>query len=55
MKVIFQDLKKGEIKVLVQSLDDLWYLAQIIEVEDLVSGITFRKVKIGRASCRERV
>jgi len=47
MKVIFQDLKKGEIKVLVQSLDDLWYLAQIIEVEDLVSGITFRKVKIG--------
>ena len=47
MKVIFQDLKKGEIKILVQSLDDLWYLAQIIEVEDLVSGITFRKVKIG--------
>jgi protein pelota len=47
MKIVFQDLKKGEIKVLVQSLDDLWYLAQIIEEEDLVSGITFRKIKIG--------
>jgi len=47
MKVIFKDLKKGELKVLVQSLDDLWYLAQIIEEEDRVSGITFRKIKVG--------
>lgn len=47
MKLIYSDLKKGEIKVLAQNLDDLWYLSAIIEPRDIVQGKTLRKVKIG--------
>ena len=47
MKVIFQDIKKGEIKIQVTSLEDLWYLSNIIDSGDEVSGRTFRKIKIG--------
>lgn len=49
MKLLYSNLKKGEIKVLVQSLDDLWYLSSIIEPADLVQGKTLRKVKAASA------
>ena len=45
MKLIYSDLKKGEVKVLTQNLDDLWYLSAIVEPKDLVEGKTFRKIK----------
>ncbi len=45
MKLLYFNLKKGEIKVLSQSLDDLWYLSNIIEPKDIVQGKTFRKIK----------
>ena len=38
MKAIFSDIKKGEYKIKVENLDDLWYLNQIIEANDLVGG-----------------
>src|SRR3989344_3592591 len=47
MKLLHSNLKKGEIKVLAQNLDDLWYLSNIIEPNDLVQGKTFRKIKTG--------
>ena len=42
MKVIFKDLKHGEIKLLPENLDDIWHLYNIIEIDDLVSAVTFR-------------
>ena len=45
MKLLHSNLKKGEIKVLTQSLDDLWYLSTIIEPKDIVQGKTLRKIK----------
>ncbi|MBU90300.1 mRNA surveillance protein pelota [Candidatus Woesearchaeota archaeon] len=54
MKIIHSDLKKGEIKVKVENLDDLWYLNQIIEKNDLVKGKTLRKIKIGEETQRKQ-
>ena len=45
MKLIHSNLKKGEVKVLAQNLDDLWYLSNIIEPKDIVHGKTLRKIK----------
>ena len=45
MKLLYSNLKKGEVKVLTQNLDDLWYLSTIIEPSDIVQGKTLRKIK----------
>ena len=57
MKIIYKDLRKGEIKVKTDNLDDLWYLSQIIEKDDIISGKTERKVKVGekQVSVRKKV
>ena len=47
MKILHQNLKKGELKVEVETLDDLWYLSSIIDPKDLVKGKTLRKIKVG--------
>ncbi len=49
MKILHTDFKKGEVKVEVQNLDDLWYLHTIIEQGDLVKGKTLRKIKVGES------
>ncbi|MGM5487669.1 MAG: mRNA surveillance protein pelota [Nanobdellota archaeon] len=38
---------KGEMKLETQDLEDLWYLSQVIEPRDTISGKTFRKIKLG--------
>ncbi len=43
MRVLHQDTKTGEIKVQVDSLDDLWHLYNIISEGDMVSAVTFRR------------
>lgn len=43
MKVLHQDARHGEIKMLIDTLDDLWYLCNIIEVGDLAFALTYRK------------
>lgn len=53
MKLIFSDFKKGQAKIKIENLDDLWYLNQIIETKDLVKGKTERKIKIGEGSDRK--
>ncbi len=47
MKIISKNLKHGEIKILVENTDDLWFLTQLISQGDIVSGKTMRKIKIG--------
>ncbi len=47
MKILKQNLRKGEVIVAVQSVDDLWHLSQIIEAGDFVTGKTTRKIKFG--------
>ncbi len=47
MKLIHSDIKKGEAKVKIENLDDLWYLSTIIDANDELKGKTIRKIKIG--------
>lgn len=47
MKIIKKDLKKQEVTLKPESLDDIWILNQIIEVDDIIKGKTERKIKIG--------
>ena len=42
MRLVFSDSKHGEVKVVPESLDDLWHLSNIIDVGDLVRAVTFR-------------
>jgi protein pelota len=42
MKVIFKDLKHGEIKLIPENLDDIWHLYNLIDEGDLVRAVTFR-------------
>ncbi len=50
MRIIYQNLRAGEVKVLADNLDDLWYLSQIVEEGDFVSGKSFRKIRKGGES-----
>ena len=47
MKLIHQNLRKGEVKLKPESQDDLWYLSSLIDPGDLVKARTIRKVKLG--------
>ncbi len=55
MKQIYSNIKKGEVKVAVENLDDIWYLSHIIDKGDLVKGKTSRKVKVGKEETAEAV
>lgn len=55
MKIIHQDLKHGEVKVKVDSAQDLWYLSTIIESGDFVSGMTERKIKLGGSEDKSKI
>jgi protein pelota len=52
MKVIYSNLKKGEVKIKVENPDDYWYLSTILDNGDLVRGKTIRKIKIGEKEQR---
>jgi protein pelota len=52
MQIVYQNLKKGEIKVKVENIDDLWYLSHIIDINDKIKGQTIRKIKIGEKEQR---
>lgn len=43
MKILHRDLKKGKIKLRVDTLNDLWHLQNIIEDEDLVFSKSYRR------------
>ncbi len=46
--------KQGELKVKVENPDDLWYLNNIIDPGDTLSGKTLRKMKVTEAASAER-
>lgn len=54
MKQLSLDLKQGAAKLKIDTLDDLWYLSQIIDIGDLIKGQTIRKIKIGEESDRKQ-
>jgi len=42
MKVVFRDLKHGEIKLIPENLDDIWHLYNLVDEGDLIRAVTFR-------------
>src|SRR3989344_193226 len=45
MRILSLDKKNALVKVVPESMDDLWHLEKIIEAGDLVSGSTDRRIK----------
>ena len=43
MRVLKKDLKEGEIKLRLESLDDVWHLHNLVQRGDLVRAVTFRR------------
>ena len=52
MKILHQDTREGKIKVRIDNLDDLWHLKNIINPEDIVSAITYRREETQRDKIR---
>lgn len=42
MKIIHQNPKAGEIKLVAENLDDIWHLYNIIQPDDRIRAVTFR-------------
>lgn len=55
MKVTHFDRKTGELKVAVDTHEDLWHLSKVISTGDLAEGSTYRSVKFGDKEERKRV
>jgi len=53
MKIIFKNIKKGELKLLIENLDDLWCLSNIIDKGDLIRSKTIRKIKLQKEAQRK--
>lgn len=47
MKINHFDPKSGEMKITLETLDDLWHLEQVLEIEDQVEAQSYRTFKIG--------
>jgi protein pelota len=43
MRVLHQDRGAGEIKMMIETLDDLWHLYNIIDEGDMIISVTFRR------------
>ncbi|RLE45223.1 mRNA surveillance protein pelota [Candidatus Woesearchaeota archaeon] len=54
MKILGKNLKQGEIKVFVESPEDVWYLSQVIDKGDVIKGRTLRKIKVSETAAGER-
>jgi protein pelota len=54
MQIIKKNLRQGEVVVKVNSPEDLWFLNQVVEIDDLVKGKTERKIKIGKEDERKQ-
>lgn len=46
MKVVFEDLRKGVVKVRIECADDLWVLKTVVSEGDVIIARTLRDVKI---------
>ncbi len=52
MKILHQDKREGKIKIRIDTLDDLWHLKNVINEDDLVSAVTFRREETQRDKIR---
>ena len=43
MRVVYKDLRRGKIKLTVESLDDLWHLQHLVEPGDIATAQTWRR------------
>lgn len=50
MRVLSRDLKHGYVKLVPETLDDLWHLLNLIRPGNLVSALTSREVKVREAT-----
>jgi len=48
-----KNLKKSEIKLEIENLEDLWYLSFVVDKGDLVQGKTIRKIKLDTSTDRK--
>lgn len=55
MKVLHRDLKEGKIKLLINSLEDLWHLERILALGDKVEGDSLRTVKFEKQQEKKHV
>jgi len=55
MKILHKDMKHGIVKVKVDGREDLWYLESILESEDVISGMTERKIKLGGSEEKSKI
>lgn len=55
MKILEKDLKQATFRIQVTSLEDFWYLTQIISPEDKVIGTATRKIKLETGSEKSNV
>lgn len=45
MIILKKDIKHGQVSLKTEDIDDLWYLSQLIDPGDFVTGKTLRKIK----------
>ncbi|MGD9963317.1 MAG: mRNA surveillance protein pelota [Thermoplasmata archaeon] len=43
MRILHQDARSNEIKLLPQNIDDLWHLSNLVDERDMVFAMTFRR------------
>jgi len=55
MKVTHFDRKLGELKVALDTVEDLWHLSKVVRNGDIAEGSTYRSVKFGDKEERKRV
>ena len=46
MKILKKDIRHGEVKLLVETPEDVWYVSQLLDPGDVIKGKTPRKVKV---------
>jgi protein pelota len=55
MRVTKFDKKLGEMKVVLETIDDLWHFSKVVSAGDTAEGSTIRSVKFGDKEERKRV
>src|SRR3989338_7707209 len=48
MKKLKQDFKQGSVTLLLEHLDDVWWISQLLHPGDILSGKSYRKIKTGK-------
>jgi len=54
MRILRKNAKEGTIKLLLDTMDDMWFLSTIIDVGDLASAVTFRRGEEQTDSIRDK-